>query len=349
MADVIFDVLVVGGGPAGAVVALSLARQGCRVALVEATAYESHRYGETLPPEINPVLRELGLWDAFQNLSPLETPGMISVWGNSTPVEVDFIRNVHGTGWHIDRKNFDRMLISEAERAGAQVYLRQRVQTYFREGDVWRVGRWSARMLVDASGRNGLRLHGNTGRDSSDRLLAIALSITRSYRHGQDLRTCVESTPAGWWYTAPLPDDLLIAMFFTDPAIYREEGISIQEQLKVAPTTGSRLRDGRIEKSNVLHVTSSCRHEVFGEGWMAVGDSACSYDPISGRGIFKALRQAKSASAAIVASLEGNMEPTARYSRQLRLEYDEYVRQRRHHYRSEQRWSQHAFWLARHN
>ena len=63
-----FDVLVAGGGPAGSTVALGLARQGYSVALFEATAYSSPRYGETLPPEINPVLRGLNLW-AASNLS----------------------------------------------------------------------------------------------------------------------------------------------------------------------------------------------------------------------------------------------------------------------------------------
>jgi flavin-dependent dehydrogenase len=342
-----FDVLVVGGGPAGAAVALCLARQGCKVALLEATAYESQRYGETLPPEINPVLRELGVWDAFRNLSPLEAPGMISVWGDPIPVESDFIRNVHGLGWHIDRASFDRMLVLEAEKAGAQLHLRRRVNTCSREGDCWRVNGLRARILVDASGRNGIRLDGNGDRDTDDELLAIALSVSRTRRNGEDLRTCIESTPSGWWYTAPLPNGSAIAMLFTDPAIYRQDGISIQQQLSNAPITGRRLKGGQIDNSRVLHVTSSCRRAVFGAGWLAVGDSACSFEPISGRGIFNALRRASFASTAIIEQLGGNPDLTIEYAWQLRLEYDEYVRQRWLYYTSERRWSNHLFWRSR--
>jgi flavin-dependent dehydrogenase len=342
-----FDVLVVGGGPAGAAVALCLARQGCKVALLEATAYESQRYGETLPPEINPVLRELGVWDAFRNLSPLEAPGMISVWGDPIPVESDFIRNVHGLGWHIDRASFDRMLMLEAEKAGAQLHLRRRVNTCSREGDCWRVNGLRARILVDASGRNGIRLDGNGDRDTDDELLAIALSVSRTRRNGEDLRTCIESTPSGWWYTAPLPNGSAIAMLFTDPAIYRQDGISIQQQLSNAPITGRRLKGGQIDNSRVLHVTSSCRRAVFGAGWLAVGDSACSFEPISGRGIFNALRRASFASTAIIEQLGGNPDLTIEYAWQLRLEYDEYVRQRWLYYTSERRWSNHLFWRSR--
>ena len=338
--------LVVGGGPAGATVALCLARQGCSVALLEATTYESPRYGETIPPEINPVLRELGLWEPFVDLSPIEAPGRIVVWGDSRPVEVDFIANAHGSGWHIDRNAFDRMLTKEAEKAGAKVHLRQRIQTFSREDGLWNVEGWRSRILVDASGRNGLRL-GNVDREIDDRLVAIALSVSGTHHNREDLRTCIEATPSGWWYTAPLPHGITIAMLFTDPLIYRQEGIVIGKELECAPLTARRLESGLIQNSSVLPVASSCRTAAFGEGWLAVGDSACSYDPISGRGIFNALRWATAASAAITECLKGNMAPTTRYASQVRLEYDEYVRQRRLYYASERRWPEHFFWSSR--
>src|SRR4051812_31756484 len=112
------DFLVAGGGPAGATVGLCLARAGARVAILEATSYDGERFGETVPPEINPVLRELGLWDAFLSLSPAVSPGIVSAWGDA-PVEQDFVGNPHGEGWRVNRNVFDAMLLDQARRAGA--------------------------------------------------------------------------------------------------------------------------------------------------------------------------------------------------------------------------------------
>src|SRR5258708_6693778 len=105
-----FDVAVMGGGPAGATAALCLARRGRSVAVFEAGGFEAPRYGETLPPEITPLLKRLGLWDDFIATRPLDSPGIVSVWGNREPHEQDFVRNVHGCGWHVDRSRFDEML-----------------------------------------------------------------------------------------------------------------------------------------------------------------------------------------------------------------------------------------------
>jgi len=340
------DVAVIGGGPAGAIVSLELARRGWSVALLESTAFQGGRYGETLPPEINPVLRELGLWEAFQSLGPMDAPGIVSAWGSSVAREQDFVGNRHGSGWHVDRNRFDEMLCGEAARAGAAVVPRT-TGTPRREPDGgWRTGRVEARFLVDASGRNGLRIDGGCARDDDDVLLGIVLEVRYASAPPADWRTFIESTRSGWWYTARLASGT-VAMFFADPGEYAAEGIVLGDQLADAPLTRSRLEGGHIGGSRVVRVSSSCRRTISGGDWVAVGDSASSYDPLSGRGVFKAMRHAGLAAAAVDARLRGNGAALDEYATRVRTEFDDYVRQRREYYAGERRWTDQPFWRGR--
>jgi flavin-dependent dehydrogenase len=341
------DVLIVGGGPAGSVTAICLARAGIRVAIMEAQGRDRDRFGETVPPEINPVLGELGLWEAFQALRPVAAPGIVCRWGTRVAAEQDFVSNPHGSGWRVDRDAFDAMLLREAASAGAHVYTGCKPGARERSDGVWKLDEIRARFLVDAAGRNGLNLGVRGHGDIEDVLLAIAIRISYSGGAPSDCRTYVETTPAGWWYSGLLPDGDVMAMFFTDPEIYRTEGVAIADQLAAAPLTRERLQGGQIARSHVVYVPSSCRSTMCGDGWLAVGDSASCYDPLSGRGIFKALRQGAAAAASIAKAFDGDTAAIPNYAADVRQEFESYARQRRTYYAGERRWEASGFWRRR--
>jgi len=323
-----FDVAVIGGGPAGSTTALCLARKGWKVCLFEATAYQGDRWGETLPPEINPILQELGVFDEFRALEPLPSPGIVTVWGG-IPQELDFLRNPYGTGWHVDRNRFDAMLCRQAEAAGARCFERCRAESAERSEGWWQVGGIEARMLVDASGRSGWRATGTIEREIEGRMLTIVFRLRCA---PSDLRTYIESAPAGWWYSAPVPQGGAIAMFFTDCDLYVSEGIVPAEQLAASPLTRGRFECAEIAATRTVQVASSCAMEVAGDGWVAVGDSASSYDPLSGMGIFQAMRQGTNAAIAAEGYLRGEGGLVARYAAMVRADWGAYVERRRERY-----------------
>ena len=341
-----FDAAVLGGGPAGATVALCLARRGWKVCLFETTAFDGERYGETLPPEINPLLRELGVFDQFRALAPLESPGLVSLWGGLRQ-EQDYLRNPHGSGWHVDRNRFDALLFRQAAHAGVKCFERCRASIGGKQAEEWRIGEIRARVLVDAAGRNGLRIGPQDDRETEDRLLAIVLQLAHPDGAPPDLRTYVESAPEGWWYSSPLPQGGTIAMFFTDCDVYSREGVDLEQQLGEGSLTRVRLLDADVMSARTLYVTSSCRKTIAGDAWVAVGDSASSYDPLSGRGIFKAMRQATNAAIAVDGLLQGETGLLADYAALVRAEFEAYVRQRRAHYAAETRWKGRQFWDRR--
>ena len=342
-----YDVAVVGGGPAGSVAAMRIARLGWKTVLVEGDA-DQPRYGETLAPESNPLLRQLGLWEALQRSHPVESPGIVSYWGTDVPHQQDFISNPHGPGWHVDRRRFDAELRLEAERAGATVINRLRVSHIVREQGEWRLNHIRARYLVDAAGRNGLRIDAPATREIDDCLLVQILRISYQRSGPRDWRTVVAAAPSGWWYWSPLPDGDAIAMLFT----CREEYAGLRrlapaECMRTAPAICELVRSGHFATPRWIAASSSIRKAAHGTGWIAAGDSHTSFDPLSGRGIFNALRSASIAADAAHAELQHGPAAVAAFEATERQKFMDYVRQRRLYYLLEQRWSSNPFWELR--
>ena len=112
------DVAVLGGGPAGAAAAITLARTGRSVVVIEKSHYEQSRIGETLVPAARPLLVRLAVWEPFLAAGHLPSPGVLSVWGEDELYETHSIFNAYGQGWHLDRQRFDTMLAQAAEKPG---------------------------------------------------------------------------------------------------------------------------------------------------------------------------------------------------------------------------------------
>lgn len=343
-----YDVVVAGGGPAGSVTAICLARLGWRVALAEASAGESVRYGETLPPECNPLLRRLGLWSAFERSAPLESPGIICSWGQPDAAPQDFLSNAHGAGWHVDRARFDAELRAEASREGVAVLRGASVKACVREAGCWRWRDVRARVFVDASGRNGLRLDAAAKREIDDNLLALVLRISHPAGRPPDLRTQIAATSSGWWYWAPVPDGNSVAMFFTNRQEYaRVRRMEAGGYAQSAQSIGAIIDSGSVVESRWIAVSSSLRKTLSGDSWIAIGDSASSYDPLSGRGIFKAIRHGSLGAEAVDGVLRGRRGALDAYEARVRGEFREYIKQRKAYYALERRWPSSTFWSGR--
>jgi flavin-dependent dehydrogenase len=110
------------------------------------------------------------------------------------------------------------------------------------------------------------------------------------------------------------------------------------------------LRGSRPCGPVVVRPTQSRRLEpAAGEHWLAVGDSAARFDPLSSQGIFKALRSGIYAAYAVGDLLaRGDDSGLRRYRRFVREEFRSYAGVRTKYYREEQRWPASEFWLRRH-
>lgn len=353
---------MIGGGPAGSATAITLARAGYTVAVLERSRYQAPRVGEMLPPAVRPLLAQLGVWERFQQEGFSVSPGTISVWGSDQPHEHDFIFSPHGNGWHVERVRFDAMLADSAEAAGAVVYggARVRVCSNGHSND-WRVEaawdgrhvRLQARFLVDTTGRARSALPFRTRHIGYDRLIGIATLLTLAPGEpGPDPRTLVEAVPEGWWYSAPLPDRHLALAYMSDADLVERARRRLTTFwsgcLDPAPFTRERVRRCLPATGLRIVAANSVRQSaVMGPDWLAVGDAAGSFDPLSAQGILKALFEGSLAAGAAAGALRGQTARLSVYAHAVEHGFTEYLRARSHYYAMESRWPDSVFWSRR--
>ena len=126
-----YDVVVIGGGPAGSATALSLLQSGIEsVLLIEANRFEKQRVGESLIPDVRRCFNQLDMDYDFLDSCHMQSPGNSSSWGQDSLGYSDFLCHPLGNGWHIDRCAFDRHLVKEAVSRGVEVCTACRYQSY---------------------------------------------------------------------------------------------------------------------------------------------------------------------------------------------------------------------------
>ena len=173
-----YDVIVIGGGPAGSTVAALLAEQGHSVLILERSAVPRFHVGESLIPEVYWPLKRLGLID---QLKASAFPKKFSVqfvsdgWKESAPFYFDE-HNDHESAqtWQVERADFDKMLLDNAVAKGA---------TFRSEAQVLEV-------LFDDDRAVGVRVklsHRRPFRDTDDRK-------PRRLRRDRRLRVSVDAT-----------------------------------------------------------------------------------------------------------------------------------------------------------
>ncbi|MCA1778156.1 MAG: NAD(P)/FAD-dependent oxidoreductase [Xanthomonadaceae bacterium] len=369
---------IIGGGPAGCATALALARRGIhRVTVIEAGDYSAIRVGESIPPQINAAFSRLGILDDFLAEKHEPCVGSCSVWGNDQPGFNDFIASPHGPGWHLDRRRFEAFLARCVRQRGMQLRTRTRFRAIepqpgggFRleiSDESGRPQTLEADVVVDAGGVQALLATRLGARKRIlDRLLVVC-SFFELGRHEDFARqTLLEAVEYGWWYAARLPDRKLVVAVASDATTLKSMRLNEARQWRqsLARTrhlaTALSKAEWRRRKLNVLLAASSILEPCAGPGWLAVGDAASCYDPISAQGIHKALGNALAAADAIVAGMQtaepapgpssldqAMMGPAGRYSAGIRREFQDYLAGRNHFYDLERRWPQSGFWSSR--
>src|SRR5436309_1418378 len=294
----IFDVAIVGGGPAGSSCAALCALAGLRTLVLEREKFPREKVcGDCLNPSCWPVLQRLSLAQRVRDLphSKLDSVEFIAIGGRNVIVDLPTGDDCELS---VKRSLFDALLLKHARELGAHVREETTV-TALAHDENWKIEtaggeNFSARILIGADGRNSTvaRLCNLLPRPARERV-ALQAHIALPQNFGR--RVVLQFLPEGYSGQAPVNEtELNLCLVGTPPTISRlrkwAEGhfeiTANQAWRTITPLTRSPVR---------------CAHENL----LFIGDAARVVEPFTGEGIYYALRSGELAADAIKKIIRG--------------------------------------------
>jgi flavin-dependent dehydrogenase len=327
-------VAIVGGGPGGAALALYLAREGVRSAIIEKDGFPRYHIGESMSGECGNLLRGLGLEQKMLDHRYPRKAGLHVYSRGATrwyvPVKLRTPENElkETFTWQVRRSEFDQMMLDEALAAGTELIRGQATTPILAEDGTARgvkvkmadggVQEVESEVLVDVSGQAkwlcGLGLTSKPEIGHYDRQVAIFTQLKGAIRNDpphRDDTLIFYKQLVHWAWFIPI-DDEVTSVGIVAPGRYfaaRRESkrdFLLRELDELHPDLKRRTPDRELlEEARGVQNYSYQAHRFCGKGWLCIGDAHRFIDPIFSFGLYATLKEAHLAAPAIRSYLEG--------------------------------------------
>lgn len=341
--DTHYDLVVVGGGPAGSTAATMAAKKGLRVLLLEADQHPRVHVGESLLPGIVPILDEMGVLGDIEGAGFTRKTGSTHWgWGMTPEWDLWFTDSEsYDHAWLVDRSRFDELLFLGATRAGVDTRTHTAVKSFVFEGDrivgvtfqergSSEVHRAFAPLTVDASGQASL-----LSRHLGLRAPIPGLQHEASWAHFEGAQRLAEPRAAQALFTAR--GDHWTWFFPLSPTRSSIGIVRLQDNRETSSRQRDELYDRAIADNELLtsvigpdyrrvtpvrhlHDWSYRTSRACGPGWLLAGDAAMFIDPVLSTGVQLAMNAGYAAAGVARALIDG--APEADLQRDYQTRYD---------------------------
>ncbi len=319
-----YDVIIIGGGPAGSTSASTLVQLGHSVLLLEKAKFPREHVGESLLPFCYQIFQDLGVLEKMEanfTRKPGVTFSNIDGSSYSNWCFAHVIKDPSYLSFHVRRAKFDHMLLQNSIEKGAKVWEETKVlEADFTSSDesvtiiAERNGKrmdLNARFVIDASGQDTLLANQLKCKKPFERLNTrvaysthwVNLNWDESLKEGNIKIVHLEGEKLGWLWMIPIGEDrlsigLAVNMDYAK-AQRRELSKTSDDWVKdfyLQELKSSSLASKIINGAKIAQPISAngdfsyYADQKFGDRYAMVGDASGFLDPIFSSGIYLGMK-----------------------------------------------------------
>ncbi len=324
-----FDVIIIGGGPAGSSAATILAEHGHRVLVLERERFPRYHIGESLIPFTYQPMERLGLIPKMKASAFQKKYSVVFVQPDGKASQPFYFfnrydRNTVAQTWQVLRSEFDQMALEHAREKGAEVKEETSVKSILRDGSrvigvraqnkSGTTTDYFAPMTLDCTGKEAFTAVRNGWRMNDPFLNKIAVwTYYRGSKREQGIdegQTTVAFVPEkGWFWHIPMHDDRVSIGVVAEGKYLTRDGVRDLEKIFKREISENRWIAEHLslgEQTGPYYITSEfsfhSRH-CGSEGLLLVGDAFAFLDPVFSSGLMLALKSGVMAGDAVHAAL----------------------------------------------
>lgn len=336
-----YEVLIIGGGPAGASAATILAEHGHRVLVIEREKFPRYHVGESLIPFTFGPLERLGMIPKMKKSHFMKKYSVSFVQPDGRRSQPFYFytrydKETIAQTWQVLRSEFDLMLLDNARERGAEVREETTVTQLLKNdsGDVIGVEvknkdgsleKLYSRLVIDASGKEAFASNRQGWRVGDPYLNKVAIwTYYKGSKRAMDIdegATTIAFVPdKGWFWHIPQHDDMVSVGIVAEGKYLTRDGVRdpkamFEREISQNKWIEEHLAEG--ECTGEYWLTSEySRHSRYSAspGLLLVGDAFAFLDPVFSSGVMLALKSGVLAGDAVHEALKADDLSPSRFT-----------------------------------